>query len=48
MRPYAEALATQEWLDSNEWRLTAGESVAWAGDQAGYAQAANEDGQLLE
>lgn len=45
---YALALAAREWVDSNEWRLTAGESVAWAGEQDGYAQAANEDGQLLE
>lgn len=45
---YALALAAREWVEANEWRLNAGDSVAWAGEQAGYAQAANEDGQLLE
>ena len=45
---YALALAAREWVEGNEWRLNAGESVAWAGEQDGYGQAANEDGQLLE
>lgn len=36
------------WASDNAWRLTAGESVAWAGEQAGYAEAANSDGMLLE
>lgn len=45
---YAQALAVAAWLESNEWRLRAGESVAWAGEQAGYGQAAEEDGQLLD
>lgn len=45
---YALKLAAREWVDNNAWRLNAGESVAWAGEQVGYAQAADEDGQLLE
>lgn len=45
---HAEALAVEEWADSNAWRLNAGDSVAWTGEQDGYAQAANADGQLLE
>ena len=45
---YAESLALEDWLDSNAWRMNAGESVAWAGEQQGYAQAADVDGQLLE
>jgi hypothetical protein len=45
---YALALAAEDWLDSNAWRLDAGESVAWAGEQAGYAQAADAGGELLE
>jgi hypothetical protein len=44
MRAYAEALAAQERIDSEQWRLMAGESAAWAGEQAGYAQAADADG----
>lgn len=45
---YAEGLATSDWADSNAWRLDAGESVAWTGEQAGYSEAAAADGQLLE
>jgi hypothetical protein len=45
---YAEALAAREWAESNQWRLNAGDSVAWSGEQRGYAEAANVDGQLLE
>lgn len=45
---YALGLAAREWTERNSWRLTAGESVAWAGEQAGYGQAAEADGQLLE
>lgn len=45
---YAEGLAVQDWAESNAWRLNAGDSVAWAGEQAGYSEAANADGQLLE
>jgi len=45
---YADALAVQDWAEANAWRLDAGESVAWAGEQHGYAQAADADGQLLE
>lgn len=41
------ATAVREWADSNAYRLDAGESVAWAGEQDGYAQAASADGQLL-
>lgn len=45
---YALALAAREWTERNDWRLTAGESAAWSGEQAGYGQAAEADGQLLE
>lgn len=45
---YALGLAAREWTERNEWRLAAGESTAWAGEQAGYSQAADSDGQLLE
>ena len=47
MSSYAEALAADDWAAENGWRLDAGESVAWAGEADGYAQAANADGQLL-
>lgn len=43
----AAAIAVAAWADSNASRLEAGESVAWAGEQAGYAEAADADGQLL-
>jgi hypothetical protein len=45
---HAEALALDEWLAANEARLAGGDSVAWAGEQRGYAEAADADGQLLE
>jgi hypothetical protein len=48
MPSYADALAVQDWAESNAWRLNAGDSVAWAGEQAGYSEAADADGQLLE
>ena len=48
MSTYVEALAASDWAQSNAWRLDAGESVAWAGQQTGYAEAADTDGQLLE
>lgn len=44
----ALAIAVAAWADSNSSRLDAGESVAWAGEQAGYAEAANQDGQLMQ
>jgi hypothetical protein len=46
----AEALgqALQQWMVSNAYRLNMGDSVAWAGEAAGYAEAADADGQLLE
>lgn len=44
----ALALAVAGWAESNAYRLDAGASVAWAGEQAGYAEAANTDGQLLQ
>jgi hypothetical protein len=43
----ALALAVAEWAERNAYRLDAGASVAWAGEQAGYAEAADTDGQLL-
>jgi hypothetical protein len=45
---YSLGLAAREWVEKNDWRLEAGESVAWAGEQDGYSQAADTDGQLLE
>ncbi|HZV74607.1 MAG TPA: hypothetical protein VFF79_12890 [Conexibacter sp.] len=45
---YALGLALQDWIDSNSYRLNLGESVAWAGEQDGYAQAAATDGMLLQ
>jgi hypothetical protein len=44
----ALALAVADWAESNAYRLDAGESVAWSGEQAGYAEAADADGQLLQ
>lgn len=43
----AYRLAVRGFLLSNAWRLAAGVSVIWAGEQLGYAQAANADGLLL-
>jgi hypothetical protein len=40
--------AVSSWADSNAYRLDAGDSVAWAGEQNGYGEAANADGMLLE
>jgi len=36
------------WWQTNEWRLNAGESAAWAGEQAGFGEAAAADGMLLD
>lgn len=38
----------QEYLEHNAWRLAGAASVIWAGEMAGYAQAADRDGLLLE
>lgn len=43
----ATAAAAAGWLARNLWRLAAGASVVWAGEQHGYAQAAAADGMLL-
>lgn len=43
----ANAAALEDWAASNGWRLTNGDSVAWAGEQDGFAQSATADGQLL-
>lgn len=45
---YALTEALANWVAANDWRLNAGESVAWAGEQAGYGEAANAAGDLLE
>lgn len=51
--PYVESangdisLALTNWTETNSWRLDNGDSVAWAGEQAGYAEAADADGQYL-
>ena len=39
--------ALSSWVDTNAYRLDAGASVGWAGEQAGYAEAADADGQFL-
>ena len=44
----AVLLAVKQYLKTNGWLLAAGVSVAWAGEQAGYAEAAAADGLLLE
>lgn len=44
----AIALAAREWLQANAYLLAGGVSAAWAGEQHGYAQAANADGLLLD
>ena len=41
------ARALQDWASSNAYRLDAGSSVAWAGMQSGYGEAADQDGMLL-
>ncbi len=45
---YAMQQALNDWVDANAWRFDAGESVAWAGEQAGYAETADQTGELLE
>jgi hypothetical protein len=40
--------AVAQWAGDNSWRLTGGESAAWAGEQAGFAEAADTGGDLLE
>lgn len=44
----AFAQGLTDWVASNAWRLDNGDSVAWAGEQNGYGEAANQDGQMLE
>lgn len=44
---FALGLAVADWAQSNSYRLDLGDSVAWAGEQAGYAEAADTDGKLL-
>jgi hypothetical protein len=44
----ALGMVVAEWAESNAYRLDSGASVAWAGEQAGYAEAATTDGQLLQ
>jgi hypothetical protein len=44
----ADGQALQDWVARNASRLNAGDSVAWSGEQAGYAEAANEGSQLLQ
>lgn len=44
---YALAQAVGGWTQENAFRLELGDSVAWAGEQDGYAQAASQDGMLL-
>ncbi len=43
----AAALAVKAYFASNEYRLAGGESVAWAGEQNGYGEAANAAGMLV-
>jgi hypothetical protein len=45
---HALELAVTDYLDRNAWRLDAGESAAWAGEQSGFAEAAASNGELLE
>lgn len=45
---YAYQQALNDWIDSNAYRLTLGDSVAWAGEQAGYGEAADAGGELLD
>lgn len=44
---YAMTLAAAHYIDANTRRMDLGDSVAWAGEQAGYAEAADRDGQLF-
>lgn len=43
----AFARALQDWVAGNGSRLDGGSSVAWAGESAGFAEAADADGMLL-
>lgn len=45
---YAMQQALNDWVDQNAYRFAGGESVAWAGEQAGYAEAASVAGDLLD
>lgn len=45
---WATAQALASWLPANMSRFDAGESVAWAGEQHGYMQAAGDNNELLE
>lgn len=44
----AIAAAVAAYITANSWRLAGGVSVAWAGEQHGYVQAAAADGLLLD
>jgi hypothetical protein len=44
----ALGMAVAEWAESNAYRLDSGASVAWAGEQAGYAESANTAGDLIQ
>jgi len=44
----ALGMAVAAWAESNSSRLDQGASVAWAGEQAGYAESADLDGHLLQ
>jgi hypothetical protein len=41
------ASAVRDWVINNAYRLDGADSVVWAGEQAGYGEAADADGQLL-
>jgi hypothetical protein len=43
----AMLLAIKAWIKTNAYRLAGAASVAWAGEQHGYTQAADADGLLL-
>jgi hypothetical protein len=47
---FAEAVqnALKDWVEANAYRLDNGDSVSYAGSEAGYAEAADADGQLME
>ena len=48
MTTAALAIAVGAWAEANGSRLNGGESAAWSGEQAGYAEAATQDGMLLQ
>lgn len=45
--PAGIAAGIVEYVQKNSWRVDGGKSVAWAGEQAGYAEAAAADRALL-